>query len=135
MRGTVLLLGNRESWSVFADFLRTNGLLVYETERPEGAPQQIDSIGPDVVLYSCDCENDLAFIRELRTHVDRATSIIVVSDVKVSERAHDAGADSLLLKSASASEILYEVRRALILRRSGRRLPWNQPEKVIQPEA
>ena len=88
MRGTVLLLGNRESWSAFADFLRTNGLLVYETERPEGPPQQIDSIGPDVVLYFCDCENDLAFIRELRTHVDRATSIIVVSDVKVSERAH-----------------------------------------------
>ena len=115
MRGTVLLLDNRESWSGLADFLRTNGLLVYEAERPEDALQQIDRIGPDIVLCFLDRENDLSYIRELRTHVDGATSIIIVSDVDISERAHLAGADSLLLKSASPGAILYECRRALIL--------------------
>jgi hypothetical protein len=34
-----------------------------------------------------------------------------------------AGADSVLLMPAPPDEVLYEIQRALILRRSGRRLP------------
>jgi DNA-binding response OmpR family regulator len=125
MGGTVLFVNSRESTSLFADHFRTNGLLVYEAERAEDAVQQVDGIAPDVVVAVLGQDNGPSVIRELRSSVDYATSIIVIADLNDREEAQHAGADSLLLKSALPSEVLYEVRRALILRRSGRRLPWN----------
>lgn len=125
MRGTVLFLNSRESTSLSADHFRTNGLFVYEAECAEDAVHRVDDIPPDVVVAVLGQDNDPSVIRELRSAVDYATSIIVIADLNDREEAQRAGADSLLLKSALPSEVLYEVRRALILRRSGRRLPWN----------
>jgi hypothetical protein len=56
---------------------------------------------------------------------DRATSIIVASVPEERDAARNEGADSFLPNSAPAADLLYEIHRALILRRSGRRLPWN----------
>jgi DNA-binding NarL/FixJ family response regulator len=61
----------------------------------------------------------------LRRLADYATSIIVASVLEEREAAREAGADSFLLNSAPPTDLLHEIRRALILRRSGRRLPWN----------
>ena len=125
MRGTVLFLNSRESTSPFADHFRTDGLFVHAAERAEDAVQQIDDIAPDVVVAILGQDNGPSVVRELRSSVDDATSIIVIADLNDLEEAQHAGADSFLLKSALPSEVLYEVRRALILRRSGRRLAWN----------
>lgn len=125
MGGTVLFLNSRQSTSLSADHLRANGLLVYEAQRVEDAVQQVGRIAPDVVVAVLGQDNGLSVIRELRNSVDYATSIIVIADLTDREEAQHAGADSLLLESSLPAEVLYEVRRALILRRSGRRLPWN----------
>lgn len=130
MRGTVLLLDGRDSRSLYAEHLRRDGLIVYEAEDPEGALQLIDRIAPDVVVYYADQEDGPSVIGALRSRVDDATSIIVAADLSASEHANDAGADSLLLQHASPSEILNEVRRAVILHRSGRRLPRNHPGRT-----
>src|SRR5947207_3219970 len=69
-----------------------------------------------------------SMVSELRRRVDDATSIIVVSpdvDREVRDEVHAAGADLLLSRPVRTSDLLFEIRRALILRRSGRRLPWN----------
>jgi DNA-binding response OmpR family regulator len=125
MRGTTLLLDSQGSRSECAEYLRANGLLVYEAARLEDALEQVDRIDPDVLVVGP--TTGASAIRELRTRVDHATSIIVIADVDDCEQARDAGADSVVVPSALPSEILYEVRRALILRRSGRRLPWSRP--------
>jgi DNA-binding response OmpR family regulator len=125
MGGTVLFLNSRQSTSLSADHLRTNGLLVYAAERTEDAVQQVDRIAPDVVVAVLGQDNGLSVIRELRRSLDHATSIIVIADLTDGEEAQHAGADSLLSESSLPAEVLHEVRRALILRRSGRRLPWN----------
>jgi DNA-binding response OmpR family regulator len=127
MRGTLLLLDSRDSRSLDAEHFRANGLMVYEAEDADDALQQIDRIAPDVVVYCADHSDDPPVIAALRSRVDYATSIIVAAGLHDGEHAHNAGADSLLPEHASPSDVLNEIRRALILRRSGRRLPWNQP--------
>ena len=119
MRGTVVLLGGHGSQAVYAEPLRANGLLVYEA----ASPTDVQSIAPDVVVTVFSGDSSPSAIRDLRNRVDHATSIIVVSSREGRQTAHDAGADSVLLMPASPDELLYEVQRALILRRSGRRLP------------
>jgi DNA-binding response OmpR family regulator len=124
VRGTVLLLDSQRARLEWAELFRANGLLVYEAARPEDAFDQVDRVGPDVVVGLLDAGIGVSVIRELRARVDYATSIITISDVDHCELARDAGSDAFLLKSVPPTEVLYEVRRALILRRSGRRLPW-----------
>ena len=119
MRGTVLLLGGQDSYAPYTDHLRANGLLVHQVASPEGA----DTIAPDVVLAVFSRNSSPTVIRELRNRVDSATSIIAVSSREDREAAHDAGADLVLLMPVPPDKILYEIQRALILRRSGRRLP------------
>jgi hypothetical protein len=46
------------------------------------------------------------------------------------EAARSAGADLFLLGSALPSALVFEVHRALILRRTGRRLTWNWPRQI-----
>jgi DNA-binding response OmpR family regulator len=125
MRGTVLFLNSREPTSVLADYFRSNELIVYETGRVENAVRQVDGIAPDVVVAILGQDDDRSLIRQLRSAVDYATSIILLADLNDGDEAQHAGADSLLPTSALPGEVLYEVRRALILRRSGRRLPRN----------
>ena len=122
MRGTVLLLADQDSCAEYTESLRANGLLVHEAANPADA----DTIIPDVVVTVFSRDSNPSLIRELRSRVDHATSIIVVSSAAGREdqdAARRAGADSVLSMPALPDEILYEVQRALILRRSGRRLP------------
>jgi DNA-binding response OmpR family regulator len=69
------------------------------------------------------------FIAACRFRLDDATSIIVTgrSDADERQQLRAAGADLFLLTPIQPSEVAYEVKRALILRRSGRRLSWNWP--------
>ena len=137
MRGTVLLLAAVEWSAEYADHLRGNGLMVYELHRPEDALRKVETVVPDVIVAVCSGSDDPAAIRELRDRVDRATSIIAVVMASTASRSSaasgtnhadaspvlEAGADSVLLMPVPPDEVLYEVQRALILRRSGRRLP------------
>ena len=138
--GTVLLVNSFDGREMYADYLRANGLIVCDAESPERALSHLDTVDPHVVvtdfvfLHSSIVASD--FLHTLRARVDRATSVIVVSGfVRREDRdqAHAAGADLYLIKPALPSAVLYEVRRALILRRSGRRLPWNWREGSAEP--
>jgi DNA-binding response OmpR family regulator len=122
MRGTVLLLDSGEARASYAEFFRANGLIVFETARPEEAIQQIDTVMPDVIVTAFGPTVPSTVIRTLRTSVDAATSIIVTCADEGREQARNAGADWFLQDSALVSDVLYEIHRALILRRSGRRL-------------
>ena len=124
MRGTVLLLELERSLLVDVDLLRASELIVYHSQEPASALKQFAQ-APDVVvavLASHDCPS---IVPGLRDSADYATSIIVASVLEAREAARVAGADSFLVNSAPPADLLYEIRRALILRRSGRRLPWN----------
>jgi DNA-binding response OmpR family regulator len=126
MRGTVLLLASQDSCAEYTASLRANGLLVHETANPADA----DVIILDVVVTVFSRDSSPTVIRELRSRVDHATSIIVVSSAAGREdhdAARRAGADSVLSMPAP-DEVLYEVQRALILRRSGRRLPQSREQ-------
>lgn len=135
MRGRVLLLDTEDSRAVYAEYFRANRLLVSEAARLEDALKQADLVPPDVIVTVFAPHNGPSVVRELRSRVDHATSIIVASGREDCEQAHEAGADSFLLKSAHPSKVLYEVHRALILRRSGRRLPWNWRERPVSLRA
>lgn len=125
MRGTVLLLGSDEPRGGYADHFRANGLLVYEAAGADAALRTLEIMTPDVVVAIFGPETRSSLLRELRHRVDDATSIVVASDLEDCEPAHAAGADAFLVRSSLPSQVLYEIHRALILRRSGRRLPWN----------
>jgi DNA-binding NarL/FixJ family response regulator len=125
MHGTILLLANDRSLPLDVDAWRARGLIVRRYEDRAEALRQLDAIAPDVIVALLSAHEIASVIPELRTMVDQATSIIVASDPEQRDTVRKHGADSFLLNSAPASELLYEVHRALILRRSGRRLPWN----------
>ena len=125
MRGTVLLLNSDSSLLVDVDLLRANGLIVYQCQEPAHAVKQFHDVAPDVVVAVLSADTRPSIITELRGVADHATSIIVASVSEQREAARHGGADSFLLNSARPSDLLYEIQRALILRRSGRRLPWN----------
>jgi DNA-binding NarL/FixJ family response regulator len=125
MRGTVLLLDSDQS-IVDVDLLRGNGLTVYDYHEPAHALKQCQSIAPDVVVAALAADDNVSIVPDLRDLSDPATSIIVVSVPAQREAARKTGADSFLLNSEVSADLLYEIHRALILRRSGRRLPWRR---------
>jgi DNA-binding response OmpR family regulator len=125
MRGTVLLLESDRSLLVDVDLLRTNELIVYHCHELANALKQFQHMTPDVVVAVLSGRDSALIVSGLRGQADYATSIIVAAAPEEREAARTAGADSFLLNSASPGDLLYEIRRALILRRSGRRLPWN----------
>jgi DNA-binding response OmpR family regulator len=122
MRGTVLLIGSEDSRCVHEEHFRATGLIVFEAASAEDAMRQIDRVLPDVVVSVLGSSHDVSVIRDLRSRVDDATSIIVVCSLEDGDQAREAGADSCLSNAALPNEVLYEVHRALILRRSDRRL-------------
>jgi DNA-binding NarL/FixJ family response regulator len=125
MQGTVLLLTSEGSLPVDIDVWRAQGLIVYHCHKPADALTRFQQIAPDVIVALLSGHESPSLLPELRGLADHATSIIVASVHEQREAARKAGADSFLLTSAPPSDLLYEVHRALILRRSGRRLPWN----------
>ena len=140
LSGTVLLVTGYDGRQMYGDYLRAHELIVADAETPEIAFAHLDAIDPHVVV------TDLVFpgsvfesaevIHALRARLDPATSIVVVSSCRRHEDREDAraaGADLYLLKPALPSALLYEVRRALILQRSGRRLAWNWPAASRAP--
>ena len=124
MRGTALLLETDRSLIADVDLLRANGLLVYHFQDLAHALNQFQQVAPDVVVVLSDHDSG-SIVADLRGLVDHATSIIVASGPDERDAARKAGADSFLRNSAPPAELLNEMQRALILRRSGRRLPWN----------
>jgi DNA-binding NarL/FixJ family response regulator len=123
MHGTVLLLTSDRSLLVDVDDWRARGLIVYHFVEPAHALMRLEQIAPDVIVALLSGHERPSLVPELRERADHATSIVVASGPEQREAARQAGADSFLLTSAPSSDILYEVHRALILRRSGRRLP------------
>jgi DNA-binding response OmpR family regulator len=126
MRGTILLLDSDKSLLADVDLLRANGLTVDHCHEPAHALEQLQRIAPDVVVAVLAAHDSLSVVPDLRDLADPATSIIVVSVSAQREAARKIGADSFLLRPAPPADLLYEIHRALILRRSGRRLPWER---------
>jgi len=130
--GTVLLVNSFDGREMYGDYLRANALIVSDADTPERALRTLDSVDPHVIVtdfvFLQSSYDGPGLLRELRTRVDSATSIVVVSGLVRQEdraEARAAGADLYLVKPVLPSALLYEVRRALLLRRSGRRLSWN----------
>jgi DNA-binding response OmpR family regulator len=130
--GNVLLVNSYDERAMYGEFLRHHRLAVADFPRPEEALASLDGHFPDVIvtdLVFVDSALDgPAFIRTLRSRLDAATSILVVSGYgrqEDGERARAAGADLFLIKPVLPRDILYEVRRALSRRGDGHRLQWN----------
>ena len=133
---TVLFVDGSEDSRLYIDALSDRGLRVVHTARPEDALHSLGRELPDVVVtnlvFADGAIATAEFIRDLRTRVDAATSIIVLTQyVRLADResAAAAGADLFLTRSAPPGALVFEVHRALILRRSGRRLAWNWPRR------
>jgi DNA-binding response OmpR family regulator len=126
MRGTVLLLDSDKSLAVDVGLFHANGLTVDHCHEPAHALEQLRRMAPDVVVAVLAAHDSLSIVPDLRDLADPATSIIVVSVPAQREAARKVGADSFLLYPALPADLLYEIHRALILRRSGRRLPWER---------
>jgi DNA-binding NarL/FixJ family response regulator len=99
--------------------------MVYRCHELADALTSLQQVAADVVVAVLSGADGPSIVADLRGAADYATSIIVVSVAEGRDAARRAGADSFLLNSATSADLLYEIRRALILRRSGRRLPWN----------
>lgn len=125
MRGTVLLLDSDRSRLADVDLLRANGLLVDQYDELAEALKRCQNTVPDVIVVVLSARDSQSIVPELRRLIDHATSIVVASVPEEREAARQAGADSFLPNSTPPADLLFEVQRALILRRSGRRLPWN----------
>lgn len=137
---SVLIVAEHDEREMYAEYLRASSLIVCEASNPEQAGRCLERITPDVVItdltFGGSRDAGDALIRDLRFRLDDATSIIVVCGYareEDRERARIAGADIFLLTPALPPDVLYEVRRALILRRSGRRLQWNWRDKPMTP--
>lgn len=134
-RGSVLIVngnGGFEGVDAYGTVLRAHGLHVQDFDQTKGELSQLDSSHPDVVVAETVFHETNAggpgLIRELRSRLDDETSIIIVSERarrEDREQARAAGADCLLVKPVLSNTLLYEVLRAVELRQSGRRLPWN----------
>ena len=141
-RGPVLLVNGFDDRDLYAEHFRANDLLVYNAATPEHALAQMERAEPALVVtdfvFQQSALDGPAFIRELRARLDDAVSIIVVSGFAREEdraAARAAGADMYLVRPAQPNAVLYEVRRGLILQRSGRRLPWNWDRVREKPRA
>lgn len=121
MRGVVLLLD--ADGTVEPDMLRAEGLFVLEAADPAHALACLEDVAPDVIVAVLSQDESPRVIADFRASADYATSIIVLgSEPRQRAAARQAGADAFILASA---DLLYEIHKALILRRSGRRLSWN----------
>lgn len=125
MRGTVLLLDSDGSSVVDLELLRADGLIVHHCRDTGEAVEQLQQMSPDVIVAVVPPHHSGASVPRLRAMADHATSILVASSPDAREEARTAGADAFLVNSAAPADLLFEIHRALILRRSGRRLPWN----------
>jgi DNA-binding response OmpR family regulator len=130
--GQVLLVNSFDDREMYAEYLRDAGFLVHAVADPAVALGMLPAISCDVAItdlvFAAGCIPGAAFTRELRARLDPSTSIIVVSGcVRLEDReeARQAGADLFLIKPALPSAVLFEVRRALMLRKQGRRIEWN----------
>jgi CheY-like chemotaxis protein len=135
-RGTVLFVNSHDGCEVYLDLLRDRGHMTLHATRPEDALRLLASHIPDVVVtdivFAQSTIDGPAFIRDVRARADDATSIVVLSRyLRAADRedARVAGADLFLTTPAVPAAVLFEVHRALILRRGGRRLPWNWPRR------
>jgi DNA-binding NarL/FixJ family response regulator len=135
--GTVLFVQTGDDRHPYVDALAEQQLMVVEVSGPDDALRWLTSSAPDVVVTDfVFTESRIAapdFIHAVRRRVDTATSIVVLSRyVRATDRdrARAAGADLFVMKPALPSALVFEVRRALILRRSGRRLAWNWPPRA-----
>jgi CheY-like chemotaxis protein len=135
-RGTVLFVNGYAGCEVYLDLLRDREHTTLHATRPEDALGLLTSHNPDVVVtdiaFAHSAIDGPAFVRDVRARVDDATSIIVLSRyVRAADRedARAAGADLFLMTPTVPAAVLFEVHRALILRRGGRRLPWNWPRR------
>jgi DNA-binding NarL/FixJ family response regulator len=129
---TVLFVDGSEDSRAYIDALSDRRLRVVHAARPEDALHSLARELPDVVVtnvvFADTAIGAAEFIRDLRTRVDAATSILVLTQygrLADRESAAAAGADLFLTRSAPPAALVFEVHRALILRRSGRRLAWN----------
>src|SRR5438105_2812662 len=136
-RGSVLVVNSVECREMDAAFLPARTIHV-NVAQPADALSQLDTAQPDVVVtdtvFRGTDVDGAGLIRELRRRLEGETSIIVVSGRtrrEDREQARAAGADCFLLKPVLPNTLLYEVRRALALRRRGRRLPWNWGEAPL----
>jgi hypothetical protein len=125
MRGTVLLLESDRSQLADVDLLRASGLIVHHCRELAHALQSFEHVVPEVLVVMVSAHDSGSIVPELRGLADHAASIIVASVPEEREAARLAGADLFLPNSALPTDLLFEIQRALILRRSGRRLPWN----------
>jgi DNA-binding response OmpR family regulator len=125
MYGTILLLASHTPLPIDVDAWRARGLIVQHYADGALALTQFEDIAPDVIVAMLSGDESTSIVAELRNMADHATSVIVASVPEQRDTVREQGADSFMLNSVPASELLYEVHRALILRRSGRRLPWN----------
>ena len=117
MRGVVLLVDPDRK--VDPEPLREAGLMVHVVADERTALDRLADLAPDTVVVA----GPAVALAELRRRADYATSIIVVGRSEAPpETLRSAGADACL---SSPAGLVYEIHRALILRRSGRRLPWN----------
>jgi len=131
--GRLLLVTPSDEHGTYGEFLRYHHLQVDDFDRPEDALAVLDTgTSPDVVVVdSLFTDSDLdgpSVVRAIRARVDEATSIIVVSDFgrrEDGERARAAGADRFLVKPILPRDVLYEVRRALVMRLENRRMDWS----------
>jgi DNA-binding response OmpR family regulator len=119
MRGDVLLVD--AEGIIDPEHLRAAGLRVYRANDIGDAIDRLtEGAAPEVVVVTVPPESET--VDQLRRRADSATSIIVVGrDDGDRTAARRSGADSFL---SATADVLYEIHRALILRRSGRRLPW-----------
>jgi DNA-binding NarL/FixJ family response regulator len=125
MRGTVLLMHSGASPGPDVDGWRANGLTVLQCHELADALKQMQNVEPDVIVVVVGPGGSRPIVPTLRRLVDDATSIIVTGAAEERDVAREAGADSFVLTSAPPGDLVYEIHRALILVRSGRRLPWN----------
>jgi CheY-like chemotaxis protein len=125
MRGTVLLLNSDRTMAVDAELLRASGLMVHGADELAEAVERLQHVSPDVIVAVLPAEGSASAVARLRGAADPAISLIVATAPAERAAVRQAGADSFYDRSAAPANLLYEIHRALILRRSGRRLPWN----------
>jgi two-component system chemotaxis response regulator CheY len=140
-RGTVMLVDSFDERRMYADYLRAHDLHVYDIVRPEEALERLDVAAPDVVVTDLNFRLSVidgpSFIRRIRERLGESPAIIVVSGYRRDadrEQARIAGADLFMVKPVPPDAVLFDVRRALILQRTGRRLvsAWKAEAKVRQ---
>jgi DNA-binding NarL/FixJ family response regulator len=125
MRGTVLLLNRDRTMAVDAELWRASGLMVYGTGELAEAVEHLQRSSPDVIVARLPAEESASAVARLRASADPAVSLIVATAPEERDAVRHAGADSFHDRFTAPEDLLYEIHRALILRRSGRRLPWN----------